>query len=132
MVAATVMKSRLRPGTKVFGNPFSCIEMATSRVNAVSEISLISERSIMWSSPSFFLPFRREAAHLFQQRWPYFQLDGMTLAVVETNGFDLVVAGQCPGQASGGVLAAAEQYQRAMRERGTGSVHVVVSDIHLF
>ena len=78
----------MRPGTKVFGRPSSPIAIATSRVSAVSEISASVGISSVWLSPSFAAQSGRSALHAREQAVAAFELDGVALAVVETQRFD--------------------------------------------
>ena len=57
------------------------------------------------------IPVRFQGAHFFQHGGAHRQFDGMTLAVIETDGLNPRIALQGPGQAGGGILATAKQDQ---------------------
>src|SRR3546814_6204749 len=48
---------------------------------------------------------------LVQHRLAAFQLDGVVLPIVETNGFDGAIALQCPGETDGRILSAREKHE---------------------
>jgi hypothetical protein len=57
------------------------------------------------------IPVGRHRAHLGQDGGTHGEFDRMALAIVEADGFDAGITLQGPGQASGGVLSATEQYE---------------------
>ena len=73
--------------------------------------------SSVWLSPSFAAQSARKRLHAGQQIVAAFELDGVTLAVVEAEHFDARKALQRPGQAGGGILPAGEQHQRGFGRR---------------
>ncbi|CAM2139324.1 protein of unknown function [Pararobbsia alpina] len=56
---------------------------------------------------------RHDVGDAFAELHAAVELDAVTLAVVETEGFDMVEAVKRPGEARGRILAARKQHERA-------------------